>query len=257
MRRPPVCTADLLSALETLALSSVLLFPLPGFPEIRQGLPLGVWPQPPSQGVTQYQTLPAKRGWAPPPPFPVLPGCWRRVPMLRSGCGSETLADFVFPSPVSRIAMVPTDPCFTAQACGGDSSKNPVVTRPGLLALRKLGRNCYLHVWCVTGWPLRISGEGWAVPALDLCLWIEPFVLFPHTLPRVLGYRPSSPAPNAAAHASCHAGSEGRAPPQGGSVWVQPSPSRERGKCKALLPALGSFQVAWGFGPALWSCGEA
>lgn len=105
--------------------------------------------------------------------------------------------------------MAPTDPRFTAQACGGDSSKNPVVTRPGLLALRQLGRNCYLHVWCVTGWPLRISGEGWAVPALDLCLWIEPFVLFPHTLLCVLGHRPSSPAPNAAAHSSCHAGSEG------------------------------------------------
>lgn len=152
--------------------------------------------------------------------------------------------------------MAPTDPRFTAQACGGDSSKNPVVTRPGLLALRQLGRNCYLHVWCVTGWPLRISGEGWAVPALDLCLWIEPFVLFPRTLLCVLGHRPSSPAPNAAAHSSCHAGSEGGAPPQGGSVCVQPSPRRESGKCKAFLLALGSFQVVWGVGPTLWNSSE-
>lgn len=39
--------------------------------------------------------------------------------------------------------MVPTDPNSMAQAYGGDSSKNPMITRPGLLALWKLGRNCY------------------------------------------------------------------------------------------------------------------
>lgn len=31
--------------------------------------------------------------------------------------------------------MVPTDPSSMAQAYGGDSSKNPMMTRPGLLAL--------------------------------------------------------------------------------------------------------------------------
>lgn len=38
--------------------------------------------------------------------------------------------------------MVPTDPSSMAQAYGGDSSKNLMITRPGLLALW-LGRNCY------------------------------------------------------------------------------------------------------------------
>lgn len=39
--------------------------------------------------------------------------------------------------------MVPTDPSSMAQAYDGDSSKTPMITSPGLLALWKLGRNCY------------------------------------------------------------------------------------------------------------------
>lgn len=35
--------------------------------------------------------------------------------------------------------MVPTDPSSVAQAYGHDSSKNPMITRPGMLALWKLG----------------------------------------------------------------------------------------------------------------------
>ena len=52
-------------------------------------------------------------------------------------------SDFVFSFPIPRIAMVPTDPGSMAQTYGGDSSKNLMIPRPGMLALWKLGRNCY------------------------------------------------------------------------------------------------------------------
>lgn len=77
---------------------------------------------------------------------------------------------------------------------------------------------------------------------------MEPFI---HRPPPhcVLDYCPFSSAPKAAAHLSCHTGSEGWAFLRIAYSESSPSPSREGQKCKAFLPALGSFQIIWGFGP--------
>lgn len=48
--------------------------------------------------------------------------------------------------------MVPTDPGSIAQARGGDSSRDLMIPRPGVLALWKLRRNCdFIHVVCERG----------------------------------------------------------------------------------------------------------
>lgn len=45
--------------------------------------------------------------------------------------------------------MVPIDPSSVAQAYGGDSSKNLMITRPGLLPV--VGEELLLCVWCEWG----------------------------------------------------------------------------------------------------------
>lgn len=92
-------------------------------------------------------------------------------------------------------------------------------------ALWKLGRNCYLCVWCVSGWPLRVLSEAdGRYQLLTSACRVSPLFFSPHILSCVLDYCPSNLAPKAAAHLSCHTGSEGRAFPQDGLFWVQAFP---------------------------------
>lgn len=51
-------------------------------------------------------------------------------------------------------------------------------------------------------------------------------------------------------------GSVGEAFPQDGSFWVQAFLEEGSSKCKAVLPALGSFQVSPGLAPALEAAGK-
>lgn len=76
-------------------------------------------------------------------------------------------------------------------------------------------------MWCVSGRPLRSSGEGMGRTSLGLCLEMESFSSS-RTLSCVLDYCPSRPAPEAAAHCLPH-WEGGRASPQDGLSRAQPS----------------------------------